>query len=75
MAKQEEVRHNIGLTFDFIRACINNPALLEQVEQFANGTELVFIEKDQPLPTPKAGATQQFIKVSHSFEVIETEFA
>jgi hypothetical protein len=75
MTKQEEVRHNIGLTFDFIRACINNPALLEQVEQFADGTELVFVEKDQPFPTPKEGAKQQFIKVSHSFEVIEMETA
>jgi hypothetical protein len=67
----EAVRHDIGLTFDFIRACINNPALLEQVEQFADGTELVFIEKDQPFPTPKIGAKQQFIKVSNTFEVIE----
>jgi hypothetical protein len=73
MTKQEEVRYNIGLTFDFIRACINNPKLLEQVEQFATGTEIVFIEKDQAFPTPKEGAKQQFIKVSHSFEVIETE--
>ena len=75
MTKQEEVRHNIGLTLDFIRACIKNSALLERVEQFADGTEIIFIEKDQPFPTPKEGAKQRLIKVSHSFEVIETEIA
>ena len=75
MTKQEEVHHHIGLTFDFICACIKNPALLERVEQFADGTELVFIEKDQLFPVPKEGAKQEFIKVSHSFEVIEMEAA
>ncbi len=75
MTKQEEVHHNIGLTFEFLRACITNPALLERVEQFADGAEIVFIEKDQPFPIPKEGAKQEFIKVAHSFEIVEAELA
>jgi hypothetical protein len=72
ISHSDAVRRDIGLTFDFIRACANDPALLEQMEQFEDGTELVFVEKDQPFPQLKEGAKQQFIKVSRAFEVVDT---
>lgn len=43
MTKKESVNRNIGLTFDFIRQAVNEPAMLEKIP---NGSTLEFVEKD-----------------------------
>ena len=43
MTKKETINRNIGLTFDFIRQVIKEPALLDKIP---DGAELEFIEKD-----------------------------
>jgi hypothetical protein len=67
----EAVRYDIGLTFDFVRACINDPLLLEQLGE--DGGELVFVEKDRPIRPGRDGEKRHFIRVVRSFEVISPE--
>ncbi|MBI4690664.1 MAG: hypothetical protein HY754_10435 [Nitrospirae bacterium] len=45
MTKKEYATRNIGMTFDFIRHVIDNPAILDTVPDHA---ELDFIDKDMP---------------------------
>jgi hypothetical protein len=65
------VKHNISLTFDFVRELINNPALAEQLpdEEF----ELEFIEKDVAEKVFKGLENKQLVKVHHTFELIPME--
>jgi len=44
MNKDETVKMNISLAFDFFREIIKNPALGEQIP---NGATVVFLDKDQ----------------------------
>ncbi|HJY62982.1 MAG TPA: hypothetical protein VJ455_02420 [Ignavibacteria bacterium] len=43
MTNKEQVRRNIGLSFDFIRQIIKNPKLLDSVK---NGSTIDFVDKD-----------------------------
>lgn len=43
MTKKEIINRNIGLTFDFIRQAVNEPALLDKIP---NDSTLEFVEKD-----------------------------
>jgi hypothetical protein len=43
MTKKEIINRNIGLTFDFLRQVVKDPALLDKVP---NGSTLEFVEKD-----------------------------
>ncbi len=43
MTKKETVTRNIGLTFDFIRQAVKDPALLDNIP---DGSVLEFVEKD-----------------------------
>lgn len=65
------IKHNISLTFDFVRELINNPALAEQLpdEEF----ELEFIEKDIAEKVFEDMENKQLVKVHHTFELIPTE--
>ena len=68
MRKDEVVKKNIGLTFDFIRAAVADPHLLDKIP---DGAEIEFLETDLPrieteeranlerteLPLPRKGAS------------------
>ena len=43
MTKKETVIRNIGLTFDFIRQAVKEPALLDNIP---DGSVIEFVEKD-----------------------------
>jgi hypothetical protein len=45
MRKDEIVKKNIGLTFDFIRATVTDPHLLDKIP---DGAEIEFLETDLP---------------------------
>ena len=45
MRKDEIVKKNIGLTFDFLRAAVVDPHLLDKIP---NGAEIEFLETDLP---------------------------
>ncbi len=62
------VRHNISLTFDFVRELIKNPSLLQKLP---DSFELEFIEKDFESKNVQDRKHKQLVKVKHSFELIE----
>jgi len=65
---QNEVNHNISLTFDFIRELIRNPQFLEKLpDEF----ELEFIEKDISRAALTNLENKQLVKEKNSFEIIE----
>ncbi len=43
MTDKEQVRRNIGLSFDFIRQIIKNPKLMDSLK---NGSTIDFVDKD-----------------------------
>jgi hypothetical protein len=45
MRKDEVVKKNIGLTFDFLRAAVADPHLLDKIP---DGAEIEFLETDLP---------------------------
>jgi len=45
MRKDEIVKKNIGLSFDFIRAAVADPHLLEKIP---DGAEIEFLDTDLP---------------------------
>jgi hypothetical protein len=45
MRKDEIVKKNIGLTFDFIRAAVADPDLLDKIP---DGAEIEFLDTDLP---------------------------
>jgi len=71
MRKDEIVKKNIGLTFDFIRAAIADPRLLDKIP---DGAEIEFLETD--LPQIEMGERvemekpQVLFKVERNFQII-----
>jgi hypothetical protein len=57
MRKDEIIKKNIGLTFDFIRAAVADPHLLDKIPDAA---EIEFLETDLPL----------LFKVARNFQMI-----
>ena len=71
MRKDEIVKKNIGLIFDFIRAAVADPHLLDKIP---DGAEIEFFETDLPrIETEERanmeGATVLF-KVERNFQMI-----
>ena len=67
MRKDEIVRRNISLVFDFLRYLVDHPELLDKV---SDGCELEFIDKDFPLPELKVHEGKKvFLKVNHTFDL------
>ena len=69
MRKDEIVRKNISLVFDFLRYLTEHTELIEKVP---DGCELEFLEKDFPLSEPEPsteGAIKVFLKVEHTFDI------
>ncbi len=71
MTKKETVNRNIGLTFDFIRQAVDDPALLDTIP---NSFVLEFVEKDFVKKEKIGSVTQKskkkYLRVKSSLEVI-----
>lgn len=69
MTKKEIAATNIGMTFDFIRNMVDNPAAIASIPE---GAELDFISTDA-LVSPKPGikAKTARYRVCHMFEQIK----
>ncbi len=73
MTNKETVERNIGLTFDFVNQCIDQPKLTEQLpDEF----DVEFIEKDFPnlerkRPASKStGIRKKLVKVRNTFDLL-----
>jgi hypothetical protein len=69
MRKNEVVKKNISLVFDFLRYLTDHP---EFIEKLPDGCELEFLDKDFPLietETSTEGAEKAFLKVEHTFNL------
>jgi hypothetical protein len=71
MRKDEIVKKNIGLTFDFIRAAVADPHLLDKIP---NGAEIEFLETDLPrIETAECADMEKppiLFKVERNFQMI-----
>ena len=69
MRKDEIVRKNISLVFDFLRYLTDDPELIEKLP---NRCELEFLDKDFPLTEREIsveGAEKAFLRVEHTFNL------
>ena len=69
MRKDEIVKKNISLVFDFLRYLTDHPELIEKLP---DGCELEFLDRDFPLIEPEIrdeGVEKTFLKVEHSFNI------
>lgn len=69
MRKDEIVKRNISLVFDFLRHLTKHP---EMIDRIPDGCELEFLDKDFPLIETKSrveGTEKVFLKVEHTFEI------
>ena len=69
MKRDEIVKKNISLVFDFLRYLTDHPELIEKIP---DGCELEFLDKDFPLTgiEPDAEAVKKvFLKVEHTFDI------
>jgi hypothetical protein len=68
MTNKEMVDRDITLTFDFIRAVVKNPKLLDRIE---SGSTIEFVQKGVPLKVVKNGKRRvKYVRVSNKFEVL-----
>ena len=71
MRKDEVVKKNIGLTFDFIRAAVADPHLLDKIP---DGAEIEFLETDLPRIKTEERANMEgapvLFKVERNFQMI-----
>ena len=69
MRKDEIVKKNISLVFDFLRYLTDHPELIEKLP---DGCELEFLDRDFPLIESEIrdeGVEKTFLKVEHSFNI------
>ena len=71
MTKKETANRNIGLTFDFMRQVIKEPALLDKIP---DGSILEFIEKDfvkkEKSHSGKGKLNKKYLLVQSKLEII-----
>lgn len=71
MTKKEIINRNIGLTFDFVRQAIKEPALLDKIP---DGSVLEFVEKDfarkENSGQGKKKLKKKYLRVQSKLEVI-----
>lgn len=70
MRKDEIIRKNVSLVFDFLRYLIERPELIEKIP---DGCEIEFLDKDFPL-NEREGIGERakkpfFLKVDHTFGI------
>lgn len=69
MRKDEIVKKNVSLVFDFLRYLTEYP---EMIEKIPDGCELEFLDKHFPLTEKEIsveGAEKAFLKVEHTFSL------
>ena len=69
MRKDEVVKKNISLVFNFLRYLTDHPELIKKL---SDGCELEFLDKDFPLIEPEIsieGVEKAFLKVEHTFNI------
>ena len=72
MTKKEKIERNIGLTFDFVNYCMDNP---EETASLPDHFSIEFLEKDFPnlekKPGLKAGQglKKKIVRVRNNFEL------
>jgi hypothetical protein len=67
MTKDEIVKKNISLSFDFIKYIIKNPEILDKV---SDGAEIEFFEPDLPMRTSEkriSDSAKSVFRVEHTF--------
>jgi hypothetical protein len=68
MTNKETVNRNIGLTFDFARQIIENPSLLDELD---DNSTIDFLQKDYPeIKTTDDIVADKYIRVKRSFELL-----
>jgi len=68
MTNKETVNRNLGLSFDFIRQIVNNPKIMDKIE---NDSTIEFLQKDYPeREKTKRIIADKFIRVKRNFEMI-----
>jgi len=68
MTNKETVNRNIGLTFDFVRQVIDNPELVDELE---DNSSIEFLQKDYPeIKTAKDVVADKYIRIKRSFELL-----
>jgi hypothetical protein len=68
MTNKETVNRNIGLSFDFLKQIIENPKMIDEIE---NKTTIEFLQKDYPeREISKKIIADKYIKVKRNFELI-----
>ena len=69
MTNKEYIDRNIGLTFDFLRQIINDPSVLENIQ---DGAIIDFVEKDfTKTEYPNSVKPNNYIRVNNQFELIK----
>ncbi|MDD2477305.1 MAG: hypothetical protein PHI32_15510 [Dysgonamonadaceae bacterium] len=68
MTNKETVNRNIGLTFDFARQIIENPNLIDELD---DNCTIDFLQKDYP-ETKNADdvVADKYIRIKRSFELL-----
>ena len=68
MRKNEIVKKNTSLVFDFLRYLIDHPEIIEKIPE---GAEIEFLDKDFPLSEIHSGEVSEkvFLKVEHTFDI------
>lgn len=71
MRKNKIIKKNIGLTFDFLRAAVADPHLLDKIP---DGAQIEFLETDLPRIETKeqadTGNPPVLFKVERNFQMI-----
>ena len=70
MKEQEIIKRDIGLTFDFLRFIIDNPATIDKIP---NGAELVFLSNEFTLETNTISPSKNKVLFNcrHTFEQVD----
>lgn len=65
---KETVRHNIGMTFDFLKHLTRDPSMLKEIR---NGSTIEFVQKDTLIKErSNSNKRLEYVKVSRRFETI-----
>ena len=68
MTNKETINRNIGLSFDFLRQIVNNPDILDKIN---DNSTIEFLQKDYPeREKSKRIIADKYIKVKRNFEII-----
>lgn len=68
MTNKEIVNRNIGLSFDFLKQIVRNPAILESIK---NNSVIEFLQKDYPeKESVNKSNPDHYFKIKREFEAV-----